>query len=492
MNFIIPTWNELVIYELHVGSFYRSSNNHVGTFYDVIEKLSYLQDLGINAIELLPVSEFSGDVNWGYAPSHLFAVEYSYGGVLGLKKLVDEAHSRGIAIILDVVYNHLGPSELEMWRFDGWCEGNGGGIYFYNDDYKSKTPWGNTRPDFGRDEVRQLIKDNAMMWLEEYQIDGLRLDSSVNIRRFDGNDRNSENKDAIYTLKYVNQTIKDKLPWKILIAEDLQNEASLVNGLEENGYGFDSQWDSSFVFPIREVIIGSVDEQRDMNAVVHAISFQYNSDAFSRVIYTESHDETANGKSRVTEEIAPNEGSNNHYSRMRANLGAGLVFTSPGIPMLFQGQEFLEDKWFDDNKSIDWEKVNEQCGALLLYKQLISLRRNLGGKTKGLSGHFTKIQHVHHDNKVIAYHRCENGGPCDSVIIIANFKDLAQNNYILGVPEAGSWVVRFNSGWEGYDKSSNNDTLSLTSVSWEQESDGLQQSISVNLSPYAMLILSRD
>ena len=123
----------------------------------------------------MPVMEFAGDFSWGYNPAHIFAVESGYGGPDALKDLVKQAHRRGLALIVDVVYNHFGPSDLDLWQFDGWSENGKGGIYFYNDD-RSSTPWGDTRPDYGRDEVRRFIHDNAMMWFYDFHVDGLRFD----------------------------------------------------------------------------------------------------------------------------------------------------------------------------------------------------------------------------------------------------------------------------------------------------------------------------
>ena len=118
----MPPWNELVIYEMHVETFPDAPARPGELFDAVIHDLGYLKDLGVNAIELLPTSEFPGDLSWGYNPAHIFAVESSYGGPEGVKRLIDAAHSQGIAIIFDVVYNHFGPSDLSIWQFDGWFE----------------------------------------------------------------------------------------------------------------------------------------------------------------------------------------------------------------------------------------------------------------------------------------------------------------------------------------------------------------------------------
>ena len=170
--------------------FTLKKKGHPGTFDSAIEKFPYLKELGINAIEVMPIMEFSGDFSWGYNPSHPFAVESIYGGPDAFKRFVKAAHEHGIAVIVDVVYNHFGPADLDLWRFDGWSENDKGGIYFYN-DRRSQTPWGETRPDYGRGEVRQYLRDNALMWLEEYHVDGLRWDMIIYIKSIDGNDGQS-------------------------------------------------------------------------------------------------------------------------------------------------------------------------------------------------------------------------------------------------------------------------------------------------------------
>ena len=202
-----PSWNELVIYELHVASFLfdPQSANGRGNFDTVITKLDYLRDLGVSAIQLMPSDEFPGDISWGYNPSYIFAIEESYGGPNGLRRLVDGAHAHGIAVIYDVVYNHLGPSDLELWQFDGWSENGQGGIYFYN-DWRNATPWGNTRPDYGRGEVRQYLHDNALRWLEHRHCDGLRWDATGWIRNVGGsnNDPGSDIPDGWNLMQWVN------------------------------------------------------------------------------------------------------------------------------------------------------------------------------------------------------------------------------------------------------------------------------------------------
>lgn len=185
-NFKCPPWNELVIYEMHVGTFFDPTPNDdkPATFKDVTSRFEHLRRLGVNALRIMPIAEFAGDYSWGYNPASLFAVSSTYGGPKAFKEFVKRAHENGFAVILDVVYNHFGPSDLDLWRFDGWSENDGGGIYFYQ-DWRRSTPWGDTRPDYGRPQVRQFIRDNALMWIEEYHVDGLRMDMTLYVRKSD-------------------------------------------------------------------------------------------------------------------------------------------------------------------------------------------------------------------------------------------------------------------------------------------------------------------
>ena len=452
-QFQIPAWNELVIYEMHVGTFNDTAGDAPGTFQSARKKLAYLRDLGINAVQIMPPMEFAGGISWGYNASLPFAIETDYGGPQAFKAFVKAAHEHGIAVILDVVYNHLGPSDLDLWQFDGWQENGGGGIYFYN-DHRADTPWGDTRPDYGRPEVRQYLRDNALMWLDEYHVDGLRWDATAYIRSVNGSDNSPANElpEGWSLMQWINEEIQSRSPNKITIAEDLKGNEWLVKETGAGGAGFGSQWDSNFVHPVRTAVITNDDAFRDLDAVSTALAHRYNGDAFKRVIYTESHDEVANGKSRVPEEIWPGNGLS-WFSKKRSTLGAALVFTAPGIPMIFQGQEFLEDKWFDDTDPLDWHRAEEQKGIVQLYRDLIHLRRNAAGVSRGLTGQFLDIFHVDQQNKVLAFHRWSEGGPGDSIVVVLNFANQTLVDYTLPFPAAGEWPLRFDSHQAGYDES---------------------------------------
>lgn len=493
-TFQMPPWNELVIYELHVGTFHPHSDHEPGTFYGVMNKLTYLQSLGVNAIEIMPPTEFPGGRSWGYNPAHPFALETSYGGPRAFKELVKAAHGHGIAVILDVVYNHFGPDHLPHWRFDGWYEGSGGGIYFYN-DWRAVTPWGHTRPDYGRPEVRQYIRDNALMWLEDYRVDGLRTDALAYIRNVHGSeDPDTELPDGWTLMQWLHEEIKSRVPWKITIAEDLKGNALITRPTEDGGQGFSAQWDIGFAHTVRRVVTAQRDEDRSMTDLAQCVAHCYNGDAFQRVIYTESHDEVANGAARIPEQIMPGQAAH-WFPKKRATLGVALALTAPGIPMLFQGQELLEDGEFADTRPLQWNRLLPFFGLVTLYRDLIALRRNQRGTTRGLTGHGCRVHHVNDDDKLLAFLRWTDGAeptaPGDATLVLANCSDTAFNDYRLGLPVGGTWYVRFNSDWGGYDAEFGDfESLGLEAVA--EEVDGLPFSGQIGIGPYSVLILSQQ
>ncbi|CAG4998794.1 1,4-alpha-glucan branching enzyme GlgB [Dyadobacter sp. CECT 9275] len=489
-GYTIPAWNEIIVYEMHVGTFNVTKENDPGTFYTAIERLPYLKEMGFNAVELMPCSEFPGSRSWGYNPSNPYAIESDYGGPDGLKAFVKAAHEAGIAVILDVVYNHFGPSDLDLWQFDGWQENDGGGIYFYN-DWKAETPWGKTRPDYGRNEVRQYIHDNALMWLRDYRVDGLRMDMVPYIRnvKADGNPDN-DIPEGMSLMQWINEDIRQQFPNRITIAEDMHSLDFITHPASEGGLGYGSQWDAKFVHTIREAIITPNDADRDIHKVVEAITFCYNMDSFQRIVYTESHDEVANGQARVAEEIAADD-VNNWYSKKRAALGVVLVLTSPGIPMIFQGQPLLEDKWFSDNDPIDWSRLEKFSGYATLHNEIIHLRRNWFGVTAGLQGQHVEIIRADNERKVIVMHRWQNGGPKDSVVVAFNLSHEKYDDYKVGFPAKGLWNLRFNSDDQKYDPEFSH--IATHDVdAHEGEYDSLPAYASLTLPAYTALIFSQE
>ncbi|MGB3189295.1 MAG: alpha-amylase family glycosyl hydrolase [Limnoraphis sp.] len=497
-NFSLPGWNELVIYQMHVGTFFDDDAPGLGNFDSINDRLDQLANLGINAIQLLPITEFPTDISWGYNVSDPFAIESAFGTVDDFKKFVDMAHGKGIGVLNDVIYNHFGPQDLELWQFDGWSENGGGGIYFYNNEPRKNTPFG-ARPDYGRGEVRQYIRDNALMWLEEYRLDGLRFDATAFIRNAFGNNNDPFNDipDGWNLMQWINNEIASRQGGKIPIAEDIRGNEFITRDTGAGGAGFGSQWAGEFFGPIRDAIVAPSDSSRNMFAVRDALYHRFNTDAFERVIYTENHDEVSlslNTNDRPDHYRIPEQiwrgNADSWFSRKRSTLGGALVFTAPGIPMIFQGQEFLEWGGWRAEIPLDWRQRETFSGIWDLYQSLIRLRRNWFNNTRGLRGQHINVHHVNNNDKLIAFHRWENGGAGDDVIVVANFADRNYNSYSIGFPFGGTWYVRFNSDWSGYSSDFGNQNGYDTNAEFNGK-DGMAFNANIGIGAYSVLILSQ-
>jgi 1,4-alpha-glucan branching enzyme len=478
--------NESVLYELHVGTFNRPDPAMSGTFESAIEKLDYLADLGVTTIEVMPVGSMPMDRGWGYAIDYLFSVESMYGGRHGFMEFIKAAHERGMAVILDVVYNHIGPDEnLDLWQFDGWSENGKGGIYFYN-DWRATTPWGETRPDYGREEVRQFLLDNASMWLTDFHLDGLRVDSTIFIRNVKGNndDPGNDIPEAWHLLQKVTDIARKINPRAVLIAEDVGANDYVTKPTNEGGAGFGAQWQVNLPYIVRDALSTINDSDRNIHAIADQLAKRFNDDAFKRVVYSDSHDSAANnGAKRLNEEISPGQPAS-VYARQRSLLAAGLTLTIPGMPMLLQGEEFLQGGNFNDWQALEWDKSEQFKGIVLAYKHLIGLRKNQHGNTAGLLGQSVNVLHLNDEAKVLAYHRWNQGGRGDDVVVILNFANKTLESYRLNFPRPGTWTVRFNSSWKGY--SPDFKEVNVNEVQVDSDTGTL------TLPPYSVLILSQD
>ena len=168
-----------------------------------------------------------------------------------------------------------------------------------------------------------------------------------------------------------------------------------------------------------------------------------------------------------------------------------MVFTAPGIPKLFMGQEFLEDGWFADNDPLDWTKTTTYAGITQLYKDLIRLRRNLDGQTRGLTGQSQNVFHVNNTDKLLAYHRWDQGGTNDDVVVVLNWANRTWNSYTIGLPRGGNWSVVFNSDWNGYSPDFSNVGPTVVGAT-NTPRDGLAFSGTISIGPYSALILKKD
>jgi 1,4-alpha-glucan branching enzyme len=440
--------HQQVIYELHVGTFNRPDPATPGTFDTAIERLDYLKELGITTIELMPVTSMAYSTGWGYAPNYIFSVESMLGGRHGLMSFVRACHERGIGVILDVVYNHF-FGDTDLWQYDGWSENGRGGIYFYNDE-RGDTPWGG-RPDYGRPEVRQFILDNVTMWLKEYRLDGLRIDSTIYMRNTEGRDNDPDHDiaDAWYLLGDITSLAHTLNPEALIIAEDCAASEFITKPVNESGAGFDAQWELGFPHALRDALGVNEATAPNLAGVRYELLRYYNGKPYQMVVFSDSHDTAANGSVRLNEAVTPDH-ADSLPARQKGLLAASLTLTTPGIPMLLQGSEFMQGGAFNDWQELSWDRADTYAGIVMAHHHLIDLRLNKHGNTRGLSGPFTTIFHQDDTNFVIGYQRWDQGGLKDDVLIIVNFSHATLHNYSLTIPVSGNWTIRFNSSWKGY------------------------------------------
>jgi 1,4-alpha-glucan branching enzyme len=496
-----PALNNTIIYEMHVGTFHADANGKF-TFAGAAQKLDYLKDLGINAVELMPVNEdmqdrghVPADYNWGYDPLSYFAVKSAYGTPAELKDFVDQCHAHGIAAILDVVYNHAVRNNfLDDWG--GYSTPDlADGVYFYGGP-NGRSPWG-PRPDFSRRQVRDYLADNVRLWLSQFGFDGLRWDSVSNMRSYNGDriSRRTANPDGISFLQAANS----EFPNKIMIAEDLRGAAVVTAPANQDGLAFNSQWDNDLCNALRRTVGAASDANRDLAPLAAQIERKIGTDAFGRVIYSEDHDQVGHPEDRGGGKplvrfpaVVDARNPQSQLARNLSNLAATIILTSPGIPMLFQGQEMLDPRTFDFSRApdMDWNRVDSFAGVVRLYHDLIALRRNASGTTAGLTGQNTQVFHVDAASNTLAYRRWDKDGASDDVIVLINLSQSAQPDTRIGFPSDGKWIIRFNSGSKVYDGTSQNAEISNIAAT-PQPADGMNFSGPVPIGPYCAVVLSR-
>jgi maltooligosyltrehalose trehalohydrolase len=331
--------SNMIIYELHTGIF---SDTH--DFEGIIKKLDHLVRLGINAIELMPLAQFPGKRNWGYDGVYPFAIQYSYGGRQGFAKLVNAAHAKGLAVIVDVVYNHLGPEGNHLREF---------GPYFTE---KYHTPWGMALnfDDAWCDGVRNYFLQNVRMWLEELHVDALRLDAVHAIYDNSAQPFLRQLKELALDISRQTGRIKE------IIAETDLNDPKFINAPEKGGYGLDGQWNDEFHHALHALLTGEKDEYyADFGTIGHLEkafrdTYVYNGNyschrkkffgaptlnPFNQfVVFTQNHDQVGN-RARGDRLAAT-------LSFEQLKLAAATLLLSPYIPLLFMGEEYGENNPF--------------------------------------------------------------------------------------------------------------------------------------------------
>jgi 1,4-alpha-glucan branching enzyme len=469
---------DLVIYELHVGSL-GFGKPGPGTFEDAIALLDYLVELGVNAVELLPVAEFNGTRTWGYGNSHHFAVNASTGGRDQFRHFVRECHRRGIAVLVDVVYNHFVPDgERAQWHYDSdqeehnlyyWYEGKVSDYPSPDGGYLDNMSSG-FAPRLNEEMVRKLFISSAVAWVEGFHVDGFRVDltsalHAYNVLHADGRPVGPANVAGARFLRELSRTLRLVRPSTLLICEDHSDWPMMTEPAEMGGLGFDATWYAKFYHhligdtghgPEYANLLWTAGMGGDGPLAMDAFAGVLAATGRKTIVYHESHDEAGNSpRSRRTLAAAlalseggpPNDGELRLIAEARCRFAAGMALLAAGTPMFLMGEEIgaVKDFRFNDFLSHreDLLKAKTGSGARLyaFYRDLIRLRL----RHRAFTSLNIDIVTAHNHDRLVAFRRWKGA---EEYLIVATLNDQGwPDGYQLagaGLME-GHWIEVFSS-----------------------------------------------
>lgn len=536
-HFRTPEFRDAVIYQLHFGTWFATDaqghderGQRVAKFLDAAEKIPYLASLGVNVVQPLPVTEYNSvpDPQYpiprslGYNGTDLFSPEMDYGvepqdlpryltivnGMLAekgqppltqadlepqvnqLKAFIDLCHLYGIAVLFDAVYNHAGGFDRDHQNLFAFEDDHGGWLYF------NEKGWaGGLVFDFARPEVRQFLIDNARFFLNEYHVDGFRYDE---VSVIDDHGGWSFCQDLTGTVKYHR-------PNSLHIAEFWKNDPSwAVRPRSENGAGFDAVVHAGLRHAVRGAISQAATGREayvNLDAVRDALRTPSGFDApWQMIQHLENHDrqraQNTNDREPRIAALADASNARSWYARSRARVANGLLLTSPGIPMIFMGQEFLEDKyWTDDPNNhpghLIWWDGFEQDRAMRDHLQFMRELLQLRQKHPALRSDRVNPYYTHNANRVMAVQRWLEGAGRD-VVIVASLNESPWQRYELGFPQSGRWFEVFNSDF--YERHPNPYVFGNGGAVDAQPipRDGMPASAMIRIPANSVLVFARD
>ena len=438
--------SDLVIYELHVGAL-APNTRAAGTFADALELLPYLEDLGVNAVELLPMLEFNGSTSWGYGSSHFLAIESSAGGRDALKHFVRACHRRGIAVLMDVVYNHYNDdSARAAWQPDSlaperniyyWYEGSPADHRSPDGGYLDNWSSG-AAPRYWADEVRALFVSSAALLLDEFHLDGFRVDQTTSIHAYnrlrdDGRPAPAANIWGRKFLRQLCQTLKTVDPTVLLVAEDHSGWPAVTQPSHTGGVGFDAAWHVDFY----RHLVGDKGEGPehakllDMAArndrgplAMGRFAAQLAATGPHTVVYVENHDEAGNAPDtrrtiRVAVNDAPLVGATRAVAEARCRLAAAMTFLSPGVPLFLMGEEvgaqqgYTYDRFVEHKEDLLGLRETSGRGLFRCHADLIRFRLASSAIRIGT----IDVLHADDAGRVLAFRRAD---AADEVVVVGS------------------------------------------------------------------------
>jgi 1,4-alpha-glucan branching enzyme len=448
--FNTPLFDNLIIYQCHIGSYQGRNDgphheNWTSTFQDVIHKLDYIRSMGFNAIEILPVQEYRGDRSWGYNPSFYYALESAYGKPSDLRCFVDKCHKKGLALIFDVVYNHISNIDSSFWHFDDGTENS------YLSSFE--TPWG-LAPAFWQNAIKDFFLYNMFMYFNEFNADGIRFDATRYIEYNKG-----QGNDGWEFMQYLTYFSRMYYPGKYLIAEHIPAHDTIINSA-----GFHATWFK----PVYESFLNAMRGENPVENIKNTLGLNFgygNSYTYSWNLIKYllgSHDECGDmdngnkGHRYFTELFG---GRGNWHARAKARMAWALNISIMGIPMMFMGNEcHMWGYWHDseDNNGdhrFDWSFADDKLGIEM--RRLVTAANNARWDHPALRNGFLDITHEDHSNSIIAFKRWNNEGDIILVVINSGDTSFTDHSYDLQTKQNGQWQQILCSqdkdfgGWDG-------------------------------------------
>jgi 1,4-alpha-glucan branching enzyme len=522
-GFRLAEFRDLMLYQLHVGVFYgvdasgHDKRSKVAKFLDILDRVEYLRDLGVNAIQLMPIQEFPGESSMGYNGVDLFSPEMNYTvnddlaryvvkandllaehghgplsadqlrpGPNQLKCLIDILHLNGIGVLFDLVFNHAGGGfdDFCLYFFDRQPTGdNNRSLYFTDQGWVGGLVFA-----YWNQDVRQFLIDNALTSIEEYHIDGMRYDE-VTVIDTHGGGRFCQ--DLTDTVRFVK-------PQAIQIAEYWGDDRAAAVRSAPSGLGFDAAWGDRLRDGVRQAIGQSSagrDAFVDFDELAASLDTPYGFPGDWKVINClENHDIIYDGHQPRVVALAGG-GPDSWFARSRARAAAGLLMAARGIPMLFMGEEFLAEEQWDDNEhfhadlAINWDQLDTDKNRqdyLRFTQDLVRLRRN----QPALRSDSLRVSRAHSIDRVMAIHRWIEGQGAD-LLIALNLQEFNRFGYRIGFPGGGFWREIFNSDfYEQFPNpgtTGNNGGITAEEVPW----DGMPASAEITLPANGFVVFSR-
>ena len=467
--------NPLNIYELHINGF--KHEGELTTYKELKEELiPYVKAMGYTHIELMPVVEYPFDGSWGYQATGFFSATSRYGTPYDLMDFINECHLNNIGVLLDVAYVHFATDSYALACFDGQA------CYEYKDAKKAKSQWGSYMFDHGSGPVISFLMSSGNFFLNEYHIDGLRLDAVSNIIYHEGNKNIGENASGISFIKRFNYSIKQEHPDCILIAEDSTDFAKVTVPTEYDGLGFDYKWDLGWMNDTLDYY--SMDpefRQYHHNQITFSMAYFYS----EKFLLPLSHDEVVHSKKTIVDKMWGK--YEDQFAQCR-NLFL-YMFTHPGKKLNFLGNDIGMFREFDETRGLDWDLLKYPIHDSFnrYFRDLCHIYKSY----KAFNAYdydplsFKWIDADNHHQSIYVYTRYDEDF---CFIVVLNMKPISYTDYKIGVPFEGTYTELINSEKDIYNGCNMCNFKPIKSR--KIKSHGLPNSISIDLAPYAGIIFS--